>query len=750
MKNQAFGQVLSEGIRSVKARQNRKIQDIEADIALALGYEASTVQRWRKGYVPANEQHVEFLARYIVKNGHGGRHWVDRFLLHARYYDRQKLLDELCPERLGLLGMDDEQPAQNLPPRYGDFLGRQEEMIQIIEGLTSRWPLISIEGMGGIGKTTLAIEVARACLPSGSAKLDEPFSACVFISAKDRTIMLNDLLDTIARVLNYPYITQQTAPKDKPREVNRLLRARPVLLIVDNFETVTDRALLEYLQRIPEPSKALITTRRGQLRRVWEAPLAGLPETDALKLIRLNARRLGLHVIAQANDDVLGPLVTVTGGNPYALETSLGYLKYGGLALDTLINALYQASREVEGIFDYIFTSAWQVMNEHARQLLMVMPFFVESATKAAIGAAAGVEGYYLEAAIGQLVEMSLLEKNDALEEAKQRYIVHPLTLAFASAKLREVPEWKEMARERWVKFYQKVATQGQDTFNYPALRAEANNLFGILSWLMAHDQMEEIESFLGNLCHFMFAEGHWVPLLQIADQVMLWAESTESLKAIRILLHPLSSILRKQYTRQKMAKWLERVQVIANRVNDPVLYAEIEMATGRYLANTEGLEMITRSLKVFKKQKQYTSIVRALNSIGIIHLRQENFEEATRCYQEGLQTLDRFKEQIDRVRDWEACLHANLILIVGRQGNYTKASKKLYQLLDHLTDQTDIAEAYTILAFYELKLGNKDQAYLLRQHADQIIERLGWVRPICTEDAEWMKLHAYDNQATT
>lgn len=78
-------------------------------------------------------------------------------------------------------------------------------MGRLLHGLASRWPIISIEGMGGFGKTTLAIETAHHCLAGPNAQLEEPFEAIVWISAKarpEKKLWLNEVLGTVACVLD--------------------------------------------------------------------------------------------------------------------------------------------------------------------------------------------------------------------------------------------------------------------------------------------------------------------------------------------------------------------------------------------------------------------------------------------------------------------------------------------------------------------------------------------------------------------
>lgn len=524
MRNKLFGEALTEGIRSVAAHQRRKVSNAEQEIAEKLGYTRYTVQRWRKGHVPREEGQIEFLAEYVIRNSNLGREWLDRLLLHARYFDRNRLLDELCPLR-------PIRVYHNLPRRPMEFIGRQQEVELALQAIRSRHPLVSIEGMGGMGKTSLAVEVAHVCLPDGEAGLEEPFEAAVFISAKDRDLKLNDLFDTISYTLDLPYIAQ-LSPERKLQEVGRALREHKVLIIADNFETVTDESLLIFLQReIPEPSKAIITTRQEQLRMVWPIPLRGLADADAIELIRRQARTLQLVEITRAEDGELRPLVEVAGGNPYVIVTSLGYLKRGALTLRELVNALYQAGESVDEIFQYIFARAWEVMGEEAQSILMVMPFFVGEVSREAIGVASALEGYYLRRGIETLMEMSLLQKVES--EREPRYTVHPLTRSFAIARLREQPGFEEQARVRWCDYFLQLATSLivrdmpkerywnslMSTRDLARVDPEWPNLLNVLAWADQKEQDRALIELMMLLVHYMDRRGLFSTRLYYAEK---------------------------------------------------------------------------------------------------------------------------------------------------------------------------------------------------------------------------------------
>jgi hypothetical protein len=151
---------------------------------------------------------------------------------------------------------------ENLPaPTYSRFVMREGAFAEVIDGLKQRSAVVLIVGMGGNCKTSLVREVAPRCL--GAAGDASQFESVVWISDQDRpgTTNLSTVLDEIARTLDYPGITQ-FSHQEKQREVEQLLKRQKVLLIVDNFETITNGGLVTWLLRLPEPSKALVTTRK--------------------------------------------------------------------------------------------------------------------------------------------------------------------------------------------------------------------------------------------------------------------------------------------------------------------------------------------------------------------------------------------------------------------------------------------------------------------------------------------------------
>jgi tetratricopeptide (TPR) repeat protein len=443
------------------------------------------------------------------------------------------------------------QIPHNLPPR-SEFVGRKAEKARVHEALCSRSYLISIDGIGGIGKSSLALEVAFECLEASREETPAgeiaTFDGFIWTTAKDRDLNLDDLLDAVALTLEYPGIAQHPV-EQKVVAVRKLLQDKPCLLIVDNFETITDDGIRDFLLNLPEPSKALITTREQKLRQVWAVSLKGLTESEALALIRTTGRQLGLAALERGDDQTLRHLVEATGGVPLAIKWAIGQIKQRGQSLDTVLLAL----REAEGnIFDYTFARSWDLLSETARQVLMVMLLFATSASRAGIEAASDVHHFALDEALGQLVEMSLVDASDELDLTRQRYSIHPLTRAFAGTKLQQESGNQDAARKRLADFFKSLTEDYGGFWNregYAQLDLELPNILAVVQWCW-EQQIPELAKLgmdiLYNANDFLNIRGYWNDAMTLGQQAIVIATSLEDeLRTAKFRLWPVGWVYR-------------------------------------------------------------------------------------------------------------------------------------------------------------------------------------------------------------
>lgn len=594
----------------------------------------------------------------------------------------------------------------NLPPR-SEFVGRETEKGRVYEALLSRSYLISIDGIGGIGKTSLALEVAHECLQASreanSFDGKTTFAGFIWASAKDRDLALDDLLDAVARTLDYPGIAQR--PVGEKREaVQRLLREQSYLLLMDNLETVTDESVRDFLLRLPEPSKAIITTREQTLRQVWAISIKGLAEETALELIRSSGRRLGLQALAQAEDSVLLRLYHATGGAPLAIKWAIGQIKQRGQSLDSVLAALYEARGD---IFEEVFVHSWDLLSPEARQVLIMMPLFAAPASRAEIEVASDAHHFALDEALGQLVEMSLVEPLDIPDLTARRYTVHSLTRAFAAARLREAGGVNQERHRQLALYYQSMVETYRSTekgVRAATLEQTLPNILVAVQRCWEHSLADLGIELVGRLRYFLIVRGYWNDMLALAQQASAIAiEQGNEVAAAELGDWPIA--------------WIYRHR------------GELDAAKN----------VLEGALAVFQRHDEKKGIADAKRHLGRVAIQKGNFQEAELLFGQA-QSLY-MPSQHEREYYW---VMADLANLASRRGDLDTAWRLCNSILDsarQFGDPERLAHIVGIMAWIAHAQGDfalaieyaRESLALARkvERIDSIADKLFWLAVI-------------------
>jgi hypothetical protein len=268
--NEPLGSAITLLVRSLAAASSGSVQSTTDRIAHDTSYAPSTVYRWRQGRLCPTAEAIEILVETGAMQAALPRKWGERLLTAARYRgDHAAILRRFWP----VSGPDDQpQTRRSLPARAtGNFLGRAEEMERVVSFLSDADPahLIAVTGVGGVGKTAFAVEVAHRMLAKPCQ-----FDTVLFCSARRRFISeagqavsafpvesMSDILREVALVLDRPDLVQGSL-EEGARRIHHTLSAQRMLLIVDNLEGIKDRQrTLGFLQELPSTVKVLVTSR---------------------------------------------------------------------------------------------------------------------------------------------------------------------------------------------------------------------------------------------------------------------------------------------------------------------------------------------------------------------------------------------------------------------------------------------------------------------------------------------------------
>lgn len=342
--------------------------------------------------------------------------------------------------------------SSSLPvPEYAELFGIDPVKTELLGWLSDQdGPrLLSIEGIGGIGKTTLAQALLTDVFKNGSR-----FENIVWISARQEMLTLRGEIEQVAHSSQtLQEIVSDMAQKlgltnlagletaEKLQGMQPLLGLHPHLIVVDNLETAQEvRMIVPALRKIAGQSRFLFTSRRtlGAFPYVRVFSVPNLSMEDSLRLIEAEVNRRGkVYSLAQEKAQFIYETV---GGLPLALKLIAAQIF--DLSEEYALKRLSQVSpgRSARALYTYVYKQSWKNLKESARHLLLSMLLVGPSGDSLEwIQSNSGLSLDEFEDAFAQLLDFSLVEINRT--QASPGYYLHRMTQTFLKTNI--LQEWE-------------------------------------------------------------------------------------------------------------------------------------------------------------------------------------------------------------------------------------------------------------------------------------------------------------------
>ncbi len=443
----------------------------------------------------------------------------------------------------------------NLPIRLTTLMGRESELAAL-SGLL-REPdtrLVTISGIGGVGKTRLALAVALAFVAPPAPDAPPLFPDGVWFASLDGVV--GDLtagdadleegerfVTAIAGALGLSFGREE----DRPAQLGRSLRDRRLLLVLDNYEhpAATRPILLDLLHNAP--GVRVLITSHEQLgvggERVLSLQGLPLPSPEAVadkdtllanscaRLFFNRALERGVHLtLDEAERAGLARICLLAEGLPLAIELAAiwaGHFTCAEIAAEMAANLdflsaesaaarldLPDRQRSPRAAFDY----SWRLLPAGEQRALAQLALLHGSFSREAA----------LAVTDARLVDLiGLLNKSLLRQVAPGWYAMHSLVCRFAGEQLRLMPDGEEAAMARLAAYFLHFVAMRERVWNGPTPQQARGDIQPVMEnvrlawqWAVQHHAWESLDDALFGLVAYYRSEGLYAETLEVLRQL--------------------------------------------------------------------------------------------------------------------------------------------------------------------------------------------------------------------------------------
>lgn len=331
-------------------------------------------------------------------------------------------------------------PRHNLPAPFNEFYGRARPQQEIHSRLDQPWcRLVTIVGQGGVGKSRLAVTVARS-------RLERYGDGVWLVELADVDPADDDLSEAIATEIATAIDLRFSGSAKPTEQLLDHLAHKQTLLVLDNFEHILDGVpiVLDILQRC-DAVQILATSREPlRVRAEWAIDLPGLDysgddadqtPTEAVDLFV--SRRAQQHGKPMTSENLVAAraICRMVEGLPLAIELA---------AALTRERSSQEIAAELRADFDRLATSLRDVPERHSslRAVFEMSWRTLSSPLQERLARLAIFRGGFGPEAARQIAQadtrhLAALQEKSLLtyDEKANRYALHPVVRAYAGAK---------------------------------------------------------------------------------------------------------------------------------------------------------------------------------------------------------------------------------------------------------------------------------------------------------------------------
>ncbi len=581
--------------------------------------------------------------------------------------------------------------------------------------------LITLTGPGGVGKTRLALEIARAVAAEGSSRV-------LFVElAAVRTPAF--AAQSIAEALG----VLDPATRDLPRRARLACAGTPTLLVLDNFEQVLDAApLVADLLTAVAALRALVTSRaplrvRGEREYAVE-PLGLELGADAMPpgdLARSPAMRLFVErvrdvrpdfCLTSANDQTVTAICRRLDALPLALELAAPWMKVlteeellRRLSHDVLLPTVGPRDLpERQRTMNATVAWSYQLLGPKEQcvfRRLGALPgrFSIEAAAAVLAGGdGASVTSHEALGAAASLIDKSLLRAETSVA-TRPLYQMLETVRAYAVLELAAAGE-RDDAQAGLARYCTAEASLAAEGLVGPSqaewldrVRDDLESYRSALTWLIERGRPVESADIAWELMHFWVIRGHAAEGLQWYEQILNLPAVPPVAEAETLVGAAMMWYMQGELGRARTA--LTRARARAENAGDTRIVAEAEHLLGHVehaLGHANAArDLFTRSVEGFRTLAIPWGVGNSLNGMAKVALDTGDFAEAERLLDDATTAL--------RQSPWHLALVSyRRAMLAVRRGHPDEAialAGESLALFRHLHDRFAIVYAMVPLA---------------------------------------------------